>query len=90
MSVDKKQKAAEIQQFVDWEFNVDLSTFSNAELRVLTNKINSFLELDVSTDELNSAESFADDGDDLIDDSMDGDFDDEEEGEYDDWDDEVK
>lgn len=82
MSVDKKQKATEIQQFVDWEFNVDLSTFSNAELRVLTNKINSFLELDVSTDELTAAESFVDD--DTID-GLDDDFDDDEE-----WDDEDK
>lgn len=51
-STDKQKQAQDIQKMLDWEFNVDISEFSNSELSKIVEKLNDFLQLEVSTDDL--------------------------------------
>ncbi len=95
--MSNKQKAAEIQKFLDWEYNIDIASFQTSELRRLALEINRFLELEVDTDDLTPAEDFLQESEDFgevesLDEDEEGDYDDidEDDEEFEDEDEEDK
>jgi hypothetical protein len=56
--MSKIDQATKIQQHIDWEYNIDIAAFQTSELKRLVNDINSFLELDVETEDLDEADNF--------------------------------
>ena len=66
MSNPKVKTATEIQGFIDWEFNIDIAAYQNSELRLLAEKLNSFLALDVETEDLDVVGETGGEGEDFF------------------------